>query len=95
MAEIDAVELADKAVLKILHCLEDTKDLTEICHTLTTQIPPSKKGMRFAIFNLIFRESADPDLEEKDDGGLEISQDISDMVEATIGAYSHKILGIQ
>ena len=92
MADIEAVELAREGVLKRLHCLEDTKDLTEICQALNTQIPPSKKGKRSAIFNLILRGLTDPELDGKDDGGLEIIQDISDIVELKIKAAAVKIM---
>ena len=84
MAEVEAAELAREDLVKGLHLLEDQKDLAEICIALEVQVPPNKAGKRSALFSLILKKLMSTEMEESDDSGLAVFQDIYAQVDTMI-----------
>ena len=84
MAEMEAAEVAREDLVKSLHLVEDPKDLAEICIALDVQVPPNKTGKRSALFSLILKNLMSTEMEESDDSGLAVFQDIYAQVDAKI-----------
>ncbi len=64
--------------------LGDAKDLAEICIAMEVQIPPRKAGKRSAIFSLILKHLMSTYVEDSEDAGLALIQDIAAQVETKI-----------
>ena len=76
-------ELADGAKENLLTKLQllEPKELGVVSIALSLTVPPAKKGKKSAMFNLIVRHLSSEDIEESDDNGLQVFQDLLKQVD--------------
>ena len=83
MGDVD--EVRDN-LLEKLQTLKDVNDLKEICGGLSVSIPLAKQGKVSAIRSLLVRYLTSETIEESDDEGLALYQDVLKQVETRLAA---------
>ena len=75
MAEEQQVTEKMNLVVELLR-VAGTEHLTEVCGTLNLQVAPAKKDKRGPILKMILRHLSSEEVEDSDDGGLQLLTDV-------------------
>ena len=73
------------SLLEKLQQLNEVRDLQEICNGLNVNIPPAKQGKLLAVCSLLLRHLTSEYLEQLDDEGLSVFQDVLLQVNGKLG----------
>ena len=81
--DVDAVR---ESLLEKLQLVKDVRDLQEFCNGLNVVIPLLKQGKVSAVRGLLLRHLTSKEIEELNDEGLAVFQDVLQQVEAKLAA---------
>ena len=76
--DVDAVR---ESLLEKLQLVKDVRDLQEFCNGLNVVIPLLKQGKVSAVRGLLLRHLTSKEIEELNDEGLAVFQDVLQLVE--------------